>query len=238
MKVENFHFQIKNLKEQELLAYEVGVHLGDGSLQFDKRNRVYRTIYCGDSRNDFDFYTKILPEILQKLYNKLPAIYKRKNENTIIANLNSKEIAQKKIQVGLPIGNKIKLEKVPDWLNKKELIPHFLRGLADTDFCVSFKKNRKGVHCEPRIELFTNNGVLVKFVFKSLTNLGFKVAFENATNKGFREFRIRMYGKKMLCNWIELIGFYNPKHLSKIMVYEKFGYCPIYLSTQERLNLI
>ena len=79
MKIRNFRlikfsqYDIKNgtkipSLENELLAYETGVHLGDGSLQI--KNRVYRVIYSGDIRNDYDFYSRKIPEIIKKLYKK------------------------------------------------------------------------------------------------------------------------------------------------------------------------
>ncbi len=236
MKIRNFHFQTKELTSQELLAYETGVHLGDGSLQI--KNRVYRVIYSGDIRNDYDFYSRKIPEIIKKLYKKTPLIYKRKSDNTIILILNSREVVESKVKLGLPVGNKRKLRNIPEWLNKEELIPHFIRGLADADFCLSFKKNRRGINCEPRIEFFTNNKVLAKFVYNALIELKFKVAYENTMNRQYKEYRIRMYGNKMLKKWMKIIGFNNLKHISKLMVFEKFGYCPIRLTTQERMMLL
>jgi len=155
----------------------------------------------------------------------------------VIVILNSKEVIEKKIKLGLPIGNKINLKRIPKWINKK-LIPHFIRGLADADFCLSFKKNRKGIHCEPRIEFFTNNRVLAEFTVKALRKMGFKAAFEDTMNRQYKEFRVRMYGKSMLQKWMKTIGFYNPKHTSKIMLFDKLGKCSINISTQERLNML
>ena len=54
MKFQKFQSQIENLRLEEILAYETGVHLGDGSLQ--KMGRIHRVIYCGDIENDYKFY--------------------------------------------------------------------------------------------------------------------------------------------------------------------------------------
>ena len=234
---ENQIGELAALKKDELLAYETGIHLGDGSLQIDQKHRIYRVIYCGDSRNDADFFTYVLPVVTERLYGKKPSIYYRKNENTIVAHLNSKEVVVLKTKLLLPVGNKIKLNAMPGWLTEN-LVPHFLRGLADTDFCISFKRNRKGIPCEPRIEFFTNNEVLATFSVSVLRKMGFTVAFEKTTNKGFREYRLRMYGKEMLNKWMKHIGFFNMKHLSKVLVFEKFGYCQPHMFTQERLRLL
>lgn len=227
---------INNLTKKELLAYETGLHLGDGCLFIDLNHGTYRVEFSGHSLNDRDFF-KILIQIIKKLYNKKPKVYKKKGEKTIVLIINSKNVAKQKINLGLPIGNKLNLKKIPSWISNGLEI-HFLRGLADTDFSISFKKNRKGLYCEPRIELFTNNKVIANFVYKELKKLGFKPAFEKTFRRDFREFRIRMYGKQMLNNWMNKIGFYNSKHLSKVYLFYKFGFCPPYLTTQQRLNLL
>lgn len=210
----------------ELLAYETGYHLGDGHLQIHDKSRTNRITYCGDSRKDAEFCEKILPKIIWQLYKVKPRIYKRSYENTILVVVNSKRIAKEKIKLGLPAGNKIKLQCVPKWIDSK-LATHFMRGLADADFSLTFKKNRKGVACEPRIEYFTNNKVLAEFVHRNLKKLGFKPAFEDTFSHGrYKEYRVRMYGKAMLENWMALIGFQNPKHLRKVKLFKKFGFYP------------
>jgi len=223
--------------KMENLAYETGVHLGDGCLFVDKNHRTYRIEFSGDSRNDKEFYSKIFPEIFESVHGKKLKIYKKNGENTIIAVLNSKEIAEKKISLGMPSGNKLKLLAVPSWISGR-FVPHFIRGLADSDFSVSFKKNRKGINCEPRIEFFTNNKVLATFVFENLKKMNFNPAFEEASKRGFKEFRIRMYGKKMLEDWMSKIGFSNPKHLSKVYLFKKFGFVKPKQTTDERLSLL
>lgn len=235
MKIKNFH--IKKLKKKELFAYETGLHLGDGCLYINKNHGIFRVEFSGDVENDKEFYSNIVPDIIERLYRKRPRVYLKKGERTLIAVLNSKEVVQKKVNIGIPVGNKLKLKHVPIWI-QGSLIPHFIRGLADADFSVSFKKNRKGLHCEPRIEMFTNNEVLADFVQTQLKLLGFKPALEKTSRRGFKEFRIRMYGKKMLNDWMYKIGFFNPKHLSKIYLFEKTGNCPPKLTTEQRLSLL
>lgn len=212
------------MDRDQLLAYETGYHLGDGHLQIHTKSRTFRVVYCGDSRNDAELCEQILPKIIWQLYKVKPRIYKRPNENTVIVNVNSKRVVEEKIKLGLPVGNKLNLKVVPSWIDNG-LTPYFIRGLADADFSVTFKKNRKGIACEPRIEFFTNNKVLAEFVFEALQKLGFKPAFEDAMfRRRYKEYRIRMYGKTMFNKWMALIGFQNPKHLKKVEIFQKLGY--------------
>jgi len=242
MKVNKIDFQkkLKKLSEEELIAYETGVHLGDGSLVYDKKHRTYRVEYSGDAKNDKLFYTQFLPVIIKKLYKYEPKIYFKKNENTVIVVINSKRIVEQKINLGLPIGKKITLREIPQFIRKNEnLTSHFIRGLADADFSVTFKKSKNGTYTELRIEYFTNNYALAKFVVSSLRSMRFKCSFEESLrHEKHKEYRIRIYGKKHLQLWMQKIGFFNPKHLSKILFFEKYGYYIPHMTTQERLELL
>lgn len=207
-----------------LLAYETGVHLGDGCLHINREHRTHRIEFSGDAVNDKEFYSQIMPKMLQTLYGRKPKIYMKKGEQTITVVLNSKQVAELKLKLGLPSGNKLNLTELPVWI-RGDLIKHFIRGLADSDFSLTFKKNRKGVHCEPRLELFTNNKILAEFVYGNLLGLGFRPTLEDAIRRGFKEYRIRMYGKRMLAKWMETIGFENPKHLAKVSFFNEHGFC-------------
>lgn len=242
MKVNKIDFEktIQKLTFQELLSYETGVHLGDGSLIVDKNHRTYRIEYSGDTENDKHFYTKILPEILKKLYKCCPKIYLKSKERTLFVVINSKKVVRQKINLGLPVGNKRSLKEIPECIREnKKLVTHFIRGLADADFSLTFKKNRKGIYKEPRIEYFTNNQILANFVFSSLKELGFRCSLESAMRKDkFEEYRIRIYGKKHLDLWMRKIGFFNLKHLVKVIFYRKYGYYIPFITTSQRLELL
>ena len=74
---------VDTLTQEELSAYETGVHLGDGCLYISKSHGTYRIEFSGNSETDREFYSEVLPSILRKLYNKSPKIYKKKNEKLV-----------------------------------------------------------------------------------------------------------------------------------------------------------
>ena len=45
-------------------------------------------------------------------------------------------------------------------------------------------------------------------------------------------------GKKSDNKWMRLIGFSNPKHITKIEVWKKLGYCPPRTTYLERLKIL
>ncbi len=202
-----------------LLAYETGVHLGDGNLTYNKWN-LNRITYAGNSVGDYDFFVNLLPKIIERLYNKSPKIYFPKNEKTVLVVLNSKKIAEFKMQLGLPSGNKNQIKFFPKDLVEK--FPEFLlRGLADTDFTVNFRDlDDDGIKEHPRICASFSNPFFVEEISKILNQLDITFAKRELVTHGkYKEFRIEIEGKNRLKRWIELIGFSNKKHINKINNY-------------------
>lgn len=208
-----------------LLAYETGIHLGDGNLTYNKSWNLYRTTYAGNKIKDKDLFLKLLPKILFKLYGKKPRIYFPKNENTVLVVLNSKKISKFKMKLGLCSGNKLQIESFPKAIMEKfpELL---LRGIADTDFSLNFRdKNKDGIKEYPRIDGCFNNLVFVEEISKILDKFGIKYSkSEIITHGKYKEYRIRVEGFKQFKNWLLFIGFSNPKHIGKIKLY-----APLYL---------
>jgi hypothetical protein len=200
-----------------LLAYETGVHLGDGNLTFKKEWNLYRTTYAGNSIEDRDFFVDLLPKILVRLYAKTPRIYFPKNENTVLVVLNSKEVAQFKMKLGLPSGNKNQILNFPEELKKNNPLL-LLRGLADTDFCVNFRDlNGDWIKEHPRIYASFSNIAFTNEISKILNGIEIKHRKRSCLRRGkYVENKIEIEGKKAFELWCEKIGFPNPKFINKI----------------------
>lgn len=135
-------YDLKLFEEKGLLrdlAYETGVHIGDGSMgrYFDKFQNGFKTCiqYTGDAKNEFEFHNLILRPLLYKLYG-IDKIVKLKRDNSCIIVTRSKSLFLFKKSLGLPVGKKIDV-KLPSFL-KGDLKLDFIRGLADTDFSLLF----------------------------------------------------------------------------------------------------
>ena len=103
-----FNVTIPDLDEQ-LLAYETGVHIGDGSLQIIPKS-THSVRFFGHKEDDWVFYSKIMPSIIKKLYNKNVKPTTRTDAKTCTLSICSKAVACFKNKIiGLPVGDKNKL---------------------------------------------------------------------------------------------------------------------------------
>lgn len=227
-----------------LLAYETGVHIGDGSLQIiDGSTHSIR--YFGHSEDDYLYYRDVLPAIVQQLYNKKVQPGKRKKGKTCYISICSKKVAFFKRDIlGLPAGNKIHLQRLPSFIVEDDiLLKNMLRGIADTDFSLYFKKNREGLSVYPEISCVMSNKMLVHELAKFLGHFGFRVTTQFGVKRERNgtvtiEHRVSFCGRAQLASWMSTVGFWNPKHYTKYLIWKRFGFCPPQLSTSERLMIL
>lgn len=197
-----------------LLAYETGVHLGDGNLTCKKEWNLFRITYAGNRITDSKYFESILFGIVRRIYGKEPRIYHPKGENTVLVVLNSKDVVRFKMEkLGLPSGSKKQLESFPKILVQK-YPADLLRGIADTDFCFYVNGN------EPRITGSFCSEVFASEISRILFGLGIKHQVRKLRRRGkYDEFQISVCGKRQLALWMRKVGFLNPKHLEKVESY-------------------
>ena len=229
--------------DDELLAYETGVHIGDGSLQIVEGG-THSARYFGHAEDDWIFYSEVMPRIVKKLYNKEVKPTKRTDARTCTLSLCSKAIATFKLRVvGLPVGNKNQMLGLPKAVKRsKKLLINCIRGMADTDFSLFFHK-KNGRYSDPEINCTMSNKRLVQDIEAALKKLGFSLSLRYDVlrvreGKEHTEHIVKVCGGNQLRNWMKLIGFNNPKHESKFLLWEKLGYCLPKQTTAQRLALL
>lgn len=231
----------------EDLAYFIGFHLGDGHMSIQKRGSSmdYVLYYCGHLIDDKEFHLKFILPLLNRLFNIKPPLSGRTYDSTSFIKFNSKAILTflNKV-IGLPIGSKqgFGIPTIIKNSNEKLRIS-FLRGLADTEFCLSFKKRYKDLHYYPTIEYGTSTNILAKDVKQLLSDIKFIVysTFDYPTERNGKKLssnRIALNGVNSLKLWMDKIGFSNTKHLTKYYVWKKFGFCPPYTSILNRRKIL
>lgn len=248
MKIRNFRlikfsqYDIKNgtkipSLENELLAYETGVHLGDGSMQIIKGG-THSVRYYGDPKEDWIFVSEILPEIVKHLYNK--KVIARKYPDKCCLSVCSKAVTTFKHNVlGLPIGNKLQLRGLPKFVKQnKTLLVNCLRGIADTDFGLYFQSNGS-----PTLICAMNNKELIKGISIELKNLGLSVKTKfdvKRIRKGKEntEHVLKLYGRKNLEIWMKIIGFWNPKHLTKYLAWKYLNFSKNRTTINQRILML
>jgi hypothetical protein len=225
-------------KVSELLAYETGVHIGDGSMQAISGS-THSVRYWGDSVNDWQFYSQVVPRILKKLYGKEVKAHKCREANKCVVAICSKAVVTYKQALGLPAGNKLQLHGLPDFVKgRRGLLAACIRGIADTDFGLYFYKDGT-----PELALTLNNKPLLQDVYAQLRYLGFdpKLRLDvqrTRAGKQHTEHTLKLYGKANLEKWIQVIGFWNPKQITKYSAWKRFGMRSTGTTTEQRLALL
>lgn len=229
------------------MAEIMGMHIGDGCISENSRYSEY--YLGGDITEEKDYHLNYV----RPLFNKkvaLPVLGKRVNYKEhpkvgiIGFHIFRKEIVDFFKKLGIKSGSKIKV-RIPKKLIKDDvLMKRFLRGLFDTDGNLYFDKNRSAknrLNNRPTISIGTVSGGLAKDVRSSLINLGFspriKKPYKGKRNKNL-VYVILLYRIKDIFNFISEIGFKNPKHSTKWLIFKKYGFCPSHTNIKQRKEIL
>jgi len=204
------------------LAEFLGVLAGDGYVlryAHHSGSTEHMIGISGNSKKDKEYFQNILLPLLKNLFNISLKIGKHKNQNTIHIQFRSKGIVYYLESLGVNIGRKTNWS-IPDIILKNsDLSRAYLRGIFDTDGCVSLKTYNHGY---PVIKINQKSKQAIKQIERLLRELGFYfyVAYDVVTKdkRGFTSKGSSVYisGWKNLRRWVELIGSNNQRNLSKI----------------------
>jgi len=131
----------------------------------------------------------------------------------------------------LPIGPK-RDKDIPIIIKEAnmEIKRAFLRGLADTDASLTFRKGRRRRNSYPVIDYRTQSLIAHNSILKILRELGF--TFHEGRYLSRRNDKIhpinyfQLNGRKQLAKWMQEIGFTNPNQVTRYEVWQKFGFLP------------
>ena len=183
----------------EQFAEFVGILIGDGNIyknnvriMLDKREKQYQN------------YIKILAN---SLFNFKFNGFEDKKSNRFVLYKNNKELVKLLIKSGLKSGNKIKNQvSIPDWIKKnKKFTAACLRGLLDTDGCVYKCKRDNKMY----IKFTSASSILLNDVKNLAKGLGINFVSAGKSN-------ICLYRQKEILKYLNLIGFSNMKHKTKV----------------------
>ena len=231
-------------KEFELF----GIIVGDGCISINERYEELAIL--GDIIEEKEYYeSHVIP-----LFNKtisLPLLNKEIHGKAYSSTgvfgfmvFNSK-VAQHFLKFGFKSGPKPDIV-LPEIIikAKPENQKSFLKGLFDTDGSIYFEKNysmRHSKHTKPKIKLGTSSEKMKNQVKDMCSNLGIRT-MDKMPYKGKRDkntkYELIIYRKSDVTRWIKEIGFSNPKHLTKIEIWRKLGYCPPKTTIAQRKALL
>jgi len=227
------------------LAYETGVHIGDGCMQVNEAKHDFRFSIWG-SREELGYYKNTLKPMLIRLYGlKNVKVKKVSTEPTIYLRVCSKQLVIfKHEKLGLPIGKKSQISSLPAFVKESQkLLKECISGIVDTDGSLTFLKKEKDLHDYPRISISISNEALMNDINIQLRKMEFETAFssrvrfDNRTGNRYSHWEIDINGRKMLEKWMREVGFRNQIHLSKFEVWAKQGFCPPRSTLERRYQL-
>lgn len=224
-----------------LFSEFLGIMLGDGNIYSNTKNGNHRIVITGDSSEDYNYLVGCVAPAIKTLFGFDASLWKHKNKNAIALAVYSKALVNKLLSYGLVSGPKTM--EIPKFvLKNKKRLASFLRGISDTDFSVTFKKNKREKHSYPLITATFSNQIFVQelksLLLKFNINSSVYEVSKLVRGKLYLEYQIDIYGEKNLYFWLENIGFNNPKHLTKIEVWKKFGSYSPNTTYKERLIIL
>ncbi len=202
------------------LAYETGVHFGDGCLSFRPR-QTYRYALSGNRRTETQYYTTILLPLVRDLYDVSPHIYKYRN--SIYLCVFSKQLVLfKHHRIGLPLGKKGDVRSLPDHvLQTDRSVGAFLAGFYDADGSIKIRRDKSGNY--PRISIAQKSKRVIRHV-KALLGDMFAIRSTMYRNEYFdwrvSKLEVRWFldinGVANFARFLEGIGSCHPYALDRI----------------------
>ena len=194
------------------LAYLIGIHIGDGSINFYKNRWVYSV--RGHKIDDRKHYKEVIKPLFKKVYNI--DFNLREWKDVFGFQFSSKAILSFENSLGLPLGPKEGIV-IPEIFINKKLMPFVIRGIFDTDGCVYLEKKKKGLY--PRLELGSASKDLILQIRSYLNENKISSCYYIAKRKkkNWKPLhKIIVRGFKNVNRWMNLIGTDHPKHIYKI----------------------
>jgi len=229
------------------MAELMGIHIGDGCISVNARYSEY--YLGGDITEEVEYHDKWVSKLFNKkvmfpLYGK-KVTYKFHPKVGIYGfHIFDKKIVNFFNKLGIKSGPKTNVEIPKIIFSDKNLTKRFLRGLLDTDGNIYFDKNRTSknpINNCPVIQLGTVSEILCNQIFDVMFNLGFhprkKKPHQGKRDKNFVH-TILLYRRGDIRKYINEIGFKNPKHYTKWLVFKKLGLCPPNTKLKQRQEML
>lgn len=221
-----------NVKIPELspkLAYTCGFLLGDGSIQIREHKHDYAIKAVGNPKDEQSYYDVIIKALFLEIFN-IPITTKLYDGKTTYGfQFSSKRLVRFLTStLRLPHGKKYHQLCIPAlFYLDHQFLRACIRGIFDTDGCISFKRRHKKHPYYPVISIASKSARFIKELATILQSVGLQGnEFYNQTihdtriDKGFTTIsRIEFVGYNKLNKWIEEIGTWHPKHQAKIYQY-------------------
>lgn len=223
----------------------LGIYLGDGCLS--KNERYCELAISGDIIEEREYYENYVIPLFNKefCYNGHPVKGKAYPKVGVYGFMCfQKGVVENFANLfELNYGPKQNTEMPAAIFKNDKLLRRVIRGLFDTDGCISFGKNytmRNSPNKVPKIELSLTSKKLIGQVYKGLIRLGFHPTWHIMKHRPNEKplFKLKIRQKADVNRWLTEIGFKSSKHLTKIEIWKRFGFCPPNTTLAERRQIL
>jgi len=205
----------------------------------------YEFYVIGDLEEDIYYLEGYVKDLVSSLYGVQPKLDIQEWCGSARLRLRSKAVVTFKHKVlGLPIGHKSNVAFPPVLRRDPELEASFIRGLADTDGCLSFA-DKGHLHNYPRIKVTNVSRRLLSSIKRILsTDFGLRsTLIEDSASRvtyerNYPTLALQIQGRKAISIWDDSIGFRNVSKLTRLLIWETYGFCPPGTSISQRLAVI
>jgi len=195
-------------KESRELIEFLGILAGDGHIN----NISYEITITGHRKLDYNFLVLFVKPLIKKLFGLQPYIVEK--NNVIYCRTYSKKLVDflhSKYKV--PIGKKKNKLRIPSMLIDSKDLKYYLRGLFDTDGCIS-RHHKNSVY----LEISSKTPLFLKDIRKGLLSFDFHPYLSKKS--------VILYRKDEIDKFFKFIKPRNNKHLERYSIYKKIGYIP------------
>ena len=209
------------------LSEEIGIHIGDGSLMIIPKKKSTDYLYAiSGSKDDLEFLFYVR-NLIYSIFGLIPTQF-RLDKNAYLMEYYCKALVLWKKMIGLPVGKKQNI-KIPQFIERSPYVLDCIRGIVDTDGCLMFK-NKSRDRYYPVIKIQMKSKPLIKQLYGILIKYGFvpstmyDVKQESGWGQLLKTNILCVNGIKNFNQWINLIGFSNPVNITKVKIWQKFGF--------------
>ena len=199
-----------NIPLNNILSYFIGLFIGEGFT--NKYGGYYLTQFTGH-KSEEDFYRELIVPYVKKTFNIEPKIKSYSGDNFIRVNLYSKclfDMITNRFKI--KAGRKSYIVLIPEEIisSSRDNLLYCISGIFDAEACFFVDKREIYSKPYPRIDLHMVNPHLIKQISEILNEHNVKHSIIGDYS------RINLYGNDNVLEFLEKVGFSNPKHISKV----------------------
>ena len=238
------------IQNKEKIAELCGAVIGDGWIQSNEKS----FFLAGDPREDKEYYDFHMLPLINKI---LDLKLKTKNFpywKVYGISIHKKEVIRKLLKFGLSKGKKVDVAFIPNWIMKsdKRIMKAFILGLFDTDGCIFCQKDytkyakefSSRYHSKIRIRISSISKELISQVFEIMNKLNIRCV-KRELKRGWANNRNNHNVYIIEINRLEDIKKFfedeiskNQKHITKYLIWKKFGFCPPKTTIEQRKQIL